>query len=180
MKKLNLEQIASLTLSNLQMLLDNLRIPLAVGPIKDEDFRLLTSGYAELDWDYGFSAFGNRDDKFEFCLKLLSGPLQHIPSGAAMCTYDQDSGVISVRFVESFVRGEKDNPLYGKMFIITLWAVYLFGNSVDCKEVHIPDAINKKVMAHYQKYGFEGDLTLLTASFASIGDVIRSYIKTTS
>nr|VXZ91998.1 Uncharacterised protein [Klebsiella pneumoniae] len=52
--ELNLEQIASQSISNLQFLLDTLKMPLAVGPISDEDYVILTTGYAQLEWDYGF------------------------------------------------------------------------------------------------------------------------------
>ncbi|MEI7409953.1 MULTISPECIES: hypothetical protein [Pectobacterium] len=174
---LNLEQIASLTISNLQLLLDSMKIPLAVGPISDEDYIILTSGFSQLEWDYGFCRYGNREDKFEFCLKVLAGPLRHIPSGAALCTFDEESGVIEIHFVESFVNEDQGHPLYGQMFLITLWAVYLFGSAVDCKAIHIPDSLNQKVVDHYKKYGFSGNLTLLSAPFATIADVVRSYIE---
>lgn len=174
---MNLEQIASLSISNLQMLLDNMKLELAVGPINREDYELLISGYSQLEWDYGFSKYGNRDDKFEFCLKLLTGPLRHIPSGAALCTFDEDAGVIEIHFVESFVKAhDVDNPLFGKMFLITLWGVYLFGSAVGCNEIRIPETLNQKVAAHYKKFGFEGDVNLLSAPFATISDVVRRYI----
>lgn len=176
---MNYEQIASLTLSNLQMLLDNLKVPLAVGPINEEDYRLLLTGYAELEWSYGFCSYGNKEEKFEFCLKLLSGPLMHIPAGAALCTYDEDKKIIEIHFVESFVRDDKEHPLYGQMFTVTLWAVYLFGSAVGCEEIHIPDAVNQKVVDHYKKYGFTGNATLLTAPFAILGNVIQQRIKIT-
>ncbi|HDS1151331.1 TPA: hypothetical protein QDZ66_002084 [Pluralibacter gergoviae] len=65
------------------------------------------------------------------------------------------------------------------MFTVTLWAVYLFGTAVDCQEIRIPEAVNQKVVDHYKKYGFEGNLNLLTAPFATLGDVVRRYIKIT-
>lgn len=178
--QLNYEQIASLTISNLQMLLDNLKIPLAVGPINQEDYIILTSGYAELEWGNGFCTHGNKDEKFEFCLKLLSGPLKHIPAGAALCTYDETTRIVEIHFVESFVRDKTEHPLYGQMFTITLWAVYLFGSAVGCEEIHIPDAINQRVVDHYKKYGFEGNLNLLTAPFATLGEAVRRHIKISS
>lgn len=175
--ELNLEQIASQSISNLQFLLDTLKMPLAVGPISDEDYVILTTGYAQLEWDYGFSRYGNRSDKFEFCLKLLAGPLRHIPSGAAMCTFDEDTGVIEIHFVESFVKvDDVEHPLYGNMFMVTLWAVYLFGSAVGCQEIRIPEALNQKVADHYKKFGFKGDISLLSAPFATITDVVRRYI----
>ncbi len=174
---MNYDQIAILTLNNLQMLLDNLRIPLAVGPINQEDYLILTSGFSELEWGNGFCMQGNKDEKFEFCLKLLSGPMKHIPAGAALCIYDETTESIEIHFVESFVRDNKEHPLYGQMFTITLWAVYLFGAAVGCHQIRIHDAVNQKVVEHYRKFGFEGDVHLLSASFATLGDVVRQYVK---
>lgn len=171
-----LDQIATLTISNLQMLLDSLKMPLAVGPINEEDYRILSSGFSELEWCHGFSQYGNRDDKFEFCLKILGGPLKHIPAGAALCTFDIESETMEIHFVESFVKEEKSHPLYGQMFMITLWAVYLFGKAVDCQTVRIHDALNQKVVDHYKKYGFEGNATLLSAPFATLNGVVGKYI----
>lgn len=175
--QLNYEQIASLTLSNVQMLLDNMKVPLAVGPINQEDYIILTSGFSELEWSHGFCTYGNKDEKFEFCLKLLSGPMKHIPSGAALCVFDETTRSIEIHFVESFVRDDKEHPLYGQMFTITLWAVYLFGSAVGCEEIKIPEAINQKVVDHYKKYGFEGNLNLLSAPFATLSDRIKQYIR---
>ena len=176
---MNYDQIASLTISNLQMLLDSLDIPLAVGPINQEDYMILTSGYSELEWSNGFCTHGNKEKKFEFCLKLLTGQLAHIPAGAVLCSYDDSTKCIEIHFVESFVRDKKDHPLYGQMFTVTLWAVYLFGAAVGCESVHIPDTVNQKVAEYYKKYGFDGDTHLLTASFATLSDVVRRYIKIT-
>ncbi|MGB8926396.1 MAG: hypothetical protein WCC49_05410 [Pantoea agglomerans] len=173
---MNLEQIANQSISNLQMLLEALEMPLAVGPITDEDFLILTSRFAELEWDYGFSNFGNRDDKFEFCLKLLEGQQKHIPSGAALCTFDEGTGVLDIHFVECFVRDDPDHPLSGRMFLVTLFAVYLFGSAANCTEIRIPEPINQDVVDHYMKYGFSGNLDLLSAPFATIVSTVRSYI----
>ncbi|WP_260853769.1 hypothetical protein [Pantoea ananatis] len=176
-RELNLEQIAIISINNLQMLLEALEMPLAVGPIKDEDFLLLTTTrFAELEWDYGFSKFGNRDDKFEFCLKLLEGQQKHIPSGAALCTFDQETGVLDINFVECFVRDDPEHPLTGNMFLVTLFAVYFFGYSANCTEVRIPEPLNQDVVDHYKKFGFDGDLDLLSAPFATIVSTIRGYI----
>jgi len=164
-----------MTLNNLQMLLDNLNLPLAVGPINDEDYQVLISGYSELEWEHGFSCYGNRGDKFEFCVKLLSGPLKNLPAGAALCTYDQTNSVLEIHFIESFVKDKLDHPLYGRMFLVTLWAAYLFGTAAGCDEVKINEPINEKVVQHYKKFGFEGDMNVLSAPFANITDVLKRY-----
>ncbi|WP_235330813.1 hypothetical protein [Pantoea agglomerans] len=175
-RELNLEQIASVSINNLQMLLEALEMPLAVGPIKDEDFLLLASRFAELEWDYGFSKFGNRDDKFEFCLKLLEGQQKHIPCGAALCTFDEQTGVLDIHFVECFVRDDPGHPLTGNMFLVTLFAVYFFGFAAKCTEIRIPEPLNQDVVDYYKEYGFDGDLELLSAPFATIVSTVKSYI----
>lgn len=173
---MNLEQIASLTLSNLQMLLESVKVPLAVGPISEEDYFILTTGYTELEWDFGFSRYGNRSDKFEFCLKLLTEPRKHIPAGAALCVYDEDADILQIHLVESFVRDDTGHPLSGNMFIFTLFAAYLFGAAAGCKTVEIHDTLNEKVADYYRKYGFSGDIELLSASFATLSGVVKTYI----
>lgn len=170
---MNYEQIVALTMSNLQMVLDNLELPLAVGPINRQDYELLITGYADLEWSNGFCTHGNKDEKFEFCLKLLPISLGQIPAGAVLCTYDEPTKTIKIHFVESFVRGNKEHPLNGQMFIVTLWAVYLFGTALlECENIQIPDVINQKVMEYYKRYGFEGDMNLLTIPFTKLGDVV--------
>ncbi|MFP1923695.1 hypothetical protein [Lonsdalea quercina] len=175
---MNYEQIVALTMSNLQMLLDNLKIPLAVGPINDDDYTILTSGFTELEWGNGICTYGNKEEKFEFCLKLQTIPLSPIPSGAVLCTYDETAKAVKIHFVESFVRDKKEHPLCGQMFTITLWAVYLFGSAVgECEEVQILDVVNQKVADHYRKYGFSGDLSLLSVPFTKLTGAVNVYGK---
>ncbi|PKH18304.1 hypothetical protein CIG19_21150 [Enterobacterales bacterium CwR94] len=56
---MNLEQIGSSVLSNLQMLIDSTGLPLAVGAISDNDYQWLSSQFVELNWDFAFAQFGN-------------------------------------------------------------------------------------------------------------------------
>lgn len=168
---MNLEQIASGTLSNLQMLLEQNGLPLAVGPITDRDFQALSTAYAELEWDHAFSMYGNRDDKFEFCVKLIeeSNPL---PAGAAMCIFNIEENTFDIHFVESFVRGVRSHPLHGRMILITLWASYLFCAAVDCPCINVIEPVNSDVMALYESLGFRGDLNVMTASIDTIKAVV--------
>ncbi|CNK27888.1 Uncharacterised protein [Yersinia frederiksenii] len=171
---MNLDQVASLTLNNVQMLLEQNGIPLAVGPISDRDFQALSTAYAELQWDYAFTTYGNREDKFEFCVKLIedNNPL---PAGAAMCIYNIDDGTFDIHFVESFVRNIPSHPLHGRMILITMWAAYLFCMAVDCQRINVIEPINTEVMALYAKLGFSGDLNYMSASTEDIKAAVLGF-----
>ncbi|EOW2370916.1 hypothetical protein ACNZA9_001781 [Cronobacter sakazakii] len=171
---MNLEQISSMTLNNLQMLLEATDLPLAVGPITDADFQAMMTNYAELNWDFAFSTYGNNPNKFEFCVKLVE-EANPLPAGAAMCVYNIELNSFDIYFVESFVRNREDHVLHGRMLLITLWASYLFCRAVDCDVINVIEPVNQEVMKHYQKFGFTGDTVLMTASLATLRDAVMSY-----
>ena len=66
---MNLEQIARASISDFQMLMDVLSPSLAVGPIRDQDFRILSSGWGDINWDCIINKY-DPDDSFDFCVKL--------------------------------------------------------------------------------------------------------------
>lgn len=68
---LTLDEIGQSVRNNIQLVIDHVGLPLAVGPISDEDYKILCGGYGELEWDYMLGAYGNSDDKYEFCIKLV-------------------------------------------------------------------------------------------------------------
>lgn len=171
---MNLDQVANTVISNLQLILDSQNWPLAVGPLTDEDYQALSTMFAELNWDYAFDTFGNRDEKFEFTVKLLphNGGL---PAGAAMCVYNVGSNSFDIQFVESFVRNVSDHPLHGKMMKITVLAAYLFCSMVDCPTIHVIEPDTQDLMDMYRTFGFEGDSVLMAASIETIDAIIKSY-----
>lgn len=171
---MNLEQIAVSTLNGVQMLIEQVGLPLAVGPIHDADFQAMMTNYAELNWDFAFNKFGNDPNKFEFCVKLVEG-VNPLPAGAAMCVYNLQVNSFDIYFVESFVRGNAAHPLNGRMLLITLMASYLFCRAVDCDVINVIEPVNTEVMALYRDFGFEGDSILMTASVATIRDAVLSY-----
>ncbi|MEC5343688.1 hypothetical protein ABRZ24_13895 [Brenneria populi] len=171
---MNFEQIGILTLNNVQMLLEQANLPLAVGPITDADFQALSTNYAELNWDFAFSTYGNDPNKFEFCIKLI-GEANPLPSGASICIYDIQNNSLDIMFVESFVRNIHDHPLHGHMIEITLMAAYIFCSAVDCDIVNVIEPVNIEVMALYERYGFEGDSDLMSASRAKIRESVMRY-----
>lgn len=171
---MNLEQIAVSTLNGVQMLLELINLPLAVGPISDADFQAMMTNYAELNWDFAFAEYGNDPNKFEFCVKLVEGE-NPLPAGAAMCIYNAQVSSFDIYFVESFVRANPGHPLHGRMLLITLMASYLFCNAVDCSDINVIEPVNDEVIALYRSFGFEGDSTFMTASVATIRDAVLSY-----
>ncbi|WP_175576944.1 hypothetical protein [Serratia symbiotica] len=171
---MNLEQITSATLNNLQMLLEQKDIPLAVGPITNADFQAMMTAYAELNWDFAFNGYGNNQNKFEFCVKLV-GETNPLPAGAALSVYNIDINSFDICFVESFVRNNADHPLHGRMIVITLIAAYMFCTAVDCQVINVIEPVNVQVIALYQGFGFKGDTVLMTASRDQIRKSILSY-----
>lgn len=171
---MNLEQIAIFTLNNVQMLLEQSQLPLAVGPISDADFQALSTNYAELNWDFAFAEYGNNPDKFEFCVKLLSDA-NPLPAGAAICIYNVGTNSFEIMFVESFVRNISDHPLHGRMLLITLLAAYIFCSAVDCDLIHVIEPVNADVISLYRSFGFVGDNILMSASRAKLRDAVLSY-----
>lgn len=52
---LSLEEIGQSVRNNIQLILDNIQLPLAVGPISDDDYRILCGGFGQLEWDYALA-----------------------------------------------------------------------------------------------------------------------------
>lgn len=103
---LTLEEIGQSVRNNIQLVIDNYGLPLAVGPISDEDYRILSGGFGELEWDYALLEFGNDPDRYEFCIKLVSqGVIQGAPAGAAICVYGIEENVFRIHIIERFSSG---------------------------------------------------------------------------
>ncbi|MDC9623574.1 hypothetical protein PSI22_18495 [Xenorhabdus sp. XENO-7] len=150
----NLENIGSVVRNNIQTIVDVLGLNLAVGDISDDDYFILSRGYGELCWDDSLSRVGNREDKFEFCIKLVEcGHVQGPPSGLALCTYSIAEQLFDIHMIENFCRDKPDHPLNGKMFQLTLMAAYLFCEATEGKLVRVIEPV-KEVIPYYERYGF--------------------------
>lgn len=124
---LTLDEIGQSVRNNIQLVIDHVGLPLAVGPISDEDYKILCGGYGELEWDYMLGAYGNSDDKYEFCIKLVQqGVVQGIPSGAAICVYGVEDKIFRIHIVERFSREDESHPLKGRMVLLTLMSAFVF------------------------------------------------------
>lgn len=152
---LTLEEIGQSVRNNIQLVIDNFGLPLAVGPISDEDYRILSGGFGELEWDYALLEFGNDPDRYEFCIKLVSqGVIQGAPAGAAICVYGIEEDVFRIHIIERFSRlEEEEHPLKGRMVLITLMSAYLFCMAVGCKQVHIIEPV-PELVDYYTSFGF--------------------------
>ncbi|MGL5343653.1 MAG: hypothetical protein ACRC9O_03255 [Plesiomonas sp.] len=151
---LSLDEISQSVRNNIQLVLDHVGLPLAVGPISDDDYRILCGGFGELEWDWALSTYGNSPSKYEFCIKLVEQSVtQRVPSGAAICVYDSDDNIFNIHMIERFSSGIEEHPLKGRMTLITLMSAYIFCKAVDCNEVRIVEPV-PELRDFYSSFGF--------------------------
>lgn len=55
----------------LNLFLDEANLPIAVDERSDDDYRLLSSGYVELCWEYGLDKYSNSPEKFEKAGRII-------------------------------------------------------------------------------------------------------------
>ncbi|GDX06661.1 hypothetical protein [Buttiauxella sp. A111] len=151
---LTLDEIGQSVRNNIQLVIDNYGLPLAVGPISDDDYKVLSGGFGDLEWDYVLSTHGNSPDRYEFCIKLLNqGVMEGVPSGAALCIFRVEEYVFSIHMIESFVKDDAEHPLKGRMVLITLMSAYLFCMAVECPTVRIVEPV-PELHGFYEGFGF--------------------------
>lgn len=151
---LTIEEIGQSVRNNIQLVLDNFGLPLAVGPISDEDYKVLSGGFGELEWDYVLATHGNSPDRYEFCIKLVNHEaMESVPSGAALCIFGVEEHTFSIHMIESFVRDDAEHPLKGRMVLITLMSAYLFCMAVECPTVRIIEPV-PELLDFYGSFGF--------------------------
>lgn len=166
---LSLEEIGQSVRNNLQLIIDYQGLPLAVGPITDQDFRILAGGFGALEWDFGLTEYGNHRDRFEFCVKLVSianAIVETVPSGVALCVYGVREKIFRIHMIENFARNDKDHPLTGRMVLLTLMAAYLFGVAVEAESVHIMEPV-PELHDYYASFGF----TMHECGYVMVSDV---------
>lgn len=151
---LSLEEIGQSVRNNLQLILDSYGIKLAVGPVTDQDYKILSGGFGELEWDFGFSQHGNDPDKFEFCVKLVNTAVEAIPSGVSLSVYSIEERIFRIHMIESFVRSDAEHPLKGRMVLLSLMAAYIFCMAVGAVEVHVVEPV-PELVEYYASFGFK-------------------------
>lgn len=150
---LSLEEIGQSVRNNLQLILDSYGLKLAVGPVTDQDYKILCGGFGELEWDFGFSQHGNHPDKFEFCVKLVNTGVEDIPSGVALSVYSIEERVFRIHMIESFVRNDAEHPLKGRMVLLALMSAYIFCMAVNATEVQVVEPV-AELVDYYASFGF--------------------------
>ena len=174
--QLKFYQVCDSVINSLQMAVEDLGGGLRVGPISDDDYRVLSSGYSELDWCWGFDNIGHSDEKFELCIKIQQN---NTPDGAMLGSYNLETKAFEIHLIESFVRQNSSHPLYGRMFKISLIASYLLISAVNGDKVHIIEPTNQGLIEFYKTHGFsmlsDESSTILSIDKDSLTDVVQSF-----
>lgn len=176
---LTIEEIGQSVRNNIQLVLDNFGLPLAVGPISDDDYKVLSGGFGELEWDYVLATHGNSSERYEFCIKLVNqGAMENVPSGAAMCAFGVAEHVFSIHMIESFVKDDPEHPLKGRMVLITLMSAYLFCMAVECPTVRIIEPV-PSLHEFYGSFGFQmlSCGYIMEARISDIEDVFNKFAQ---
>lgn len=152
---MNFEQIVNSSISDFQMLMDSLSSSLAVGPITESDFILLSRGYGRVNWDYVINKY-NPDDSFDFCFKLKGIDCRSdILSGAFISSFILEKETLEIYGIENF----SDDVLKGKMFLYSLFACLIFMKKLDGKYIKLVDVEegNNALRDYYRQFGFIED-----------------------
>lgn len=176
---LTLDEIGQSVRNNIQLVIDHVGLPLAVGPISDEDYKILCGGYGELEWDYAFNTYGNSPDRYEFCIKLVTqGAVQGIPSGASICVYGVEDNVFRIHIIERFSREDESHPLKGRMVLITLMSAFIFCKAVGCEVVHIVEPVTE-LQYFYSTFGFRMEKCgyIMSASTNSLEETFLKFAQ---
>lgn len=152
---MNFEQIVNSSISDFQMLMDSLSSSLAVGPITESDFILLSRGYGKINWDYVINKY-NPDDSFDFCFKLKEiDCCSSVLSGAFISSFILEKETLEIYGIENF----SDDVLKGKMFLYSLFACLIFMKKLDGKYIKLVDVEegNNALRDYYRRFGFIED-----------------------
>ncbi|TDB61648.1 MULTISPECIES: hypothetical protein [Photorhabdus] len=163
---LSLEEIGQSVRNNLQLIIDSQELPLAVGPITDQDFRILFGGFGDLEWEFGLAEYGNDPDRFEFCVKLVNMAIETVPSGVALCVYGVNDKIFRIHMIENFSKNDKNHPLTGRMVLLTLMSAYLFSVAVEAEGVYIMEPVSE-LCDYYASFGF----TMHECGYIMVSDV---------
>lgn len=180
---MNFAQIRALVSGTMQLYVDSVGMEIEVGEISDDDYKLLTSGYAELNWDYGISKHGNADNRVEMTFKFRKANSK-LPDAAFLGIYDLSTESLEVQLLESFTRGDKSNPITGRATILTLIASYFFLAAVEGLSLSFVDVDGEELIAFYERFGFSREESIagtnmiisiidLTNTFARIADTLQ-------
>lgn len=153
---LTLQEVGEQTRNALQLLIDRMRLGLAVGPLKETDYRLLSSGmFGELNWEWGISQYTGHPNSIELCFKILAEK-EGYPARIALCAFRSDTRFFEIYMIENFVRDDESHPLYKRMALFTFMGAFIFTDAVQGTHIVIvePDA---ELRDFYSTFGFSDD-----------------------
>ncbi|EKS7794427.1 hypothetical protein ACOGYE_000005 [Edwardsiella piscicida] len=171
---LHLEEICQSVRNNLQLIIESQGLPLAVGPLTDDDCRILSGGFGELGWDYALTKYGNDPNKFEFCIKLVKQVAETVPSGVALCVYGIDDHVFRIHMIERFCRDDESHPLKGRMVALAIMAAFIFCKAVDAVDVFIMEPV-AELVDYYHSFGFVEHESASYVLRASVDDLVSAF-----
>ncbi|CAI1752106.1 Uncharacterised protein [Serratia fonticola] len=155
---LTLQEVGEQTRNALQLLIDRMELGLAVGPLKDADYKLLASGmYGDLNWEWGIGQYTGKENSIDLCFKILSES-EGYPAGISLCAYRTDTQSFEVYMIENFVRDDEGHPLYKRMALFTFMAAYIFTDAVHGANVVVSEP-DQELRGYYGKFGFKDDPT---------------------
>ena len=172
------EHLVSATMCDFQMLLEHLKMPIAVGCISDDDFTILGRGYGRLNWDYVITRYYNPDSAFDFCFKLKENGYANNstpPIGAFLSSYNPNNKILEIYGIESF----GNNPdLNGRMLLLSMFAVSILMSKVDGKSIKLIDVENNvELREHYKRFGFlEDGSENFTLEISKFNELMNSFI----
>lgn len=148
------EQIVSSTICDLQVLIEGIDVPLAVGPISDENFTILSKGYGLINWDYIITERYSAYESFDFCFKLKKVSVNsNILLGAFISSYKMNDEILEIYGIENF---SNEEPMKGKMFLYSLFVFFIFMKKIDGKYIRLVDVDvnNDTLRNYYKRFGF--------------------------
>ena len=174
---MNLEQIAKASISDFQMLMDSMSPSLAVGPISDQDFITLSSGYGKINWDCIINKY-DPDDSFDFSVKLKDvNCCSNKLLGAFLSLFIHSSETLEIHGIQNF---DNTPVLKGKMFLYSLFACHIFMTKVNGKFIKLIDVEENAdaLRDYYKQFGFvEDGHRDLIISLDALENHLKAYLQ---
>jgi len=132
-------------------------IPLEVSRVDDRAYRNLQKHQgSEIEWDFAVS-FLNEEEHFDLAIGIK---LDDNIDGVAVGIYREESRILEVQAVESFIRYDEHHPLRGRMVALTVIAAAYFASLIEGAEgVHFLDPLNDTLIKYYERFGFSLDVS---------------------
>lgn len=149
---MNINQVKSTAYGALQHYMEANNLPIAVGPISDNDWSFLERGFGELNWGPQLTMYGNGDEAVSLAFKLL--PSQLALDGAVMGRYIAEQEVLEIHLIESFVRTSVNHPLHGTLFMFTMVFSFLFIRAIGGAEIRLVEPC-QELLGFFTRFEFE-------------------------